>query len=277
MYQFCFCFVSVCRANVVVEVFATSTHSADVQSTVWAHHVENFSFGVANVVFANSKNAARTDVEWLQVFTALCSTGLQLLAPYFVELFRNEHDGQPTVGQLCSCLNAEAFQACPPNRNVGTQWVVDELEWFTESSSFARWQRCSDGLTLIVESLFTLPHFTAYFDVFLNALHWLLVRNAVETFHHLWARCTETKNEATIAHVIATSAGHCHECCRTRVHVHNACSNFHAISNCGKVTHLRNSIETVRLGDPYLVESCFFQLYNSRRGFFKATGIVDHH
>ena len=136
--------------------------------------------------------------------------------------------------------------------------MVDELEWFAESGSFARWQRCCDGLTLIVESLFTLPHFTAHFDVFLNALHWLLIRNAMETFHYLWARCTQPKNEASVADIVATSAGHCHERCRTRVHVHNACSNFHAIGDCSKVTHLRNGVETVSLGDPDLIETSFF-------------------
>jgi hypothetical protein len=138
-------------------------------------------------------------------------------------------------------------------------------------------QRHLDRLAVVLQWRLACPHLAAHLDVFLDALHWLFVRDSVETLDDLRPRGPESEDESTIAHEVTSGSRHSHQCGGPRVHVHDAGSDLDAVGLCGQVPDLRDGIEAVRLCDPHLVQSGLLERDDSVDGFLEPAGIVDSH
>jgi hypothetical protein len=101
------------------------------------------------------------------------------------------------IGHFGGRFHALALERRPPHRDVVTLRVVDELERLTEAGALALGKRNLDGVAMEVDDL-TPPGGTAHLDVLLDALHRLLVGNAVESFDDLRSRCAETAVDPTV-------------------------------------------------------------------------------
>ena len=155
--------------------------------------------------------------------------------------------------------------------------MIDQLQRFAHAGALASRQWHLHGLAGVRQTFLALPDFATHLDVFLDALHGLFVCHTMEALDNLWPRGTQPEDEATIRHVVATSSSHRRKRRRARIHVDDACADFHPRRYGRQIPNLGDGVKTVRLGNPHHIQPNFFKFGHATRTFNETAGVTHHH